>query len=180
MPPVEQTGIKNLQIRTARQRDTAAVSSLLAELGHPAFPEAVSRHICRAGGHDSPTTVLVADLGGQIVGFMALQCVDALPYQGPWFRITAICVTAAKRGNGIGQMLDAAAIEAARQQGCKRIEVTTNRERIRTHRFYERLGYQDSHRCFTKKLSAPDALKEIRNGNHCSNAPTFIRPIIFT
>jgi GNAT superfamily N-acetyltransferase len=94
----------------------------------------------------------MATVDNRVVGFMALQRLEALPYPEPWLRITGMCVTADQRGKGIGRSLEKAAFRVAQQKGCGRLEVTCSRVRRRTHRFYHRLGYQDSHLGFTKPV----------------------------
>lgn len=154
--PNPQTG---LLVRKAGLKDIADVVTLLETLGHPSNPEAVSRHIRRAMERNSDGDIMVAELAGAIVGFVAFQRMDALPYPDPWLRITAICVSSGYRGKGIGQMLETAAVDAAVHKDCAWIELTTSHHRTDAHRFYTHNGYQDTHRCFTK-FSAANFFKE--------------------
>ena len=44
-------------------------------------------------------------------------------------------------GQGIGSAMMRWAIENARERGCQRVQLTSNRRRVDAHRFYERLGF---------------------------------------
>ena len=61
-------------------------------------------------------------------------------------QIEAVRVAARCRSAGIGEALFRHAIERARQAGCGLVQLTTDRSRSEAHRFYERLGFVDSHR----------------------------------
>ena len=49
------------------------------------------------------------------------------------------------RSQGIGHGLFQEAYHIAREAGCVRFEVSTNRTRLGAHRFYEREGMERSH-----------------------------------
>lgn len=144
---------KQLKIRKAWLRDSDDLMALLEQLGHPSEAMAVRRHIRRSMKRHSDRIILVADLAGQIVGFMALCYMDAMPYPKPWLRITALCVKSSHRGKGIGRALEKAALDTARRLVCGFIEVSSSHSRKKAHRFYSQTGYKDTHRFFTKPVS---------------------------
>jgi len=51
-----------------------------------------------------------------------------------------------RRGIGAGLMERAAAI--AREAGCYKVVLTSNKKRPEAHTFYRRLGYQQTHEAF--------------------------------
>ena len=63
------------------------------------------------------------------------------------------------RGRGLGEQLLAVAVNAAREAGCCRIQLTSNLERPNAHRFYERLGFVPSHVGFKRPLERTDQIK---------------------
>lgn len=140
-------------VRDAVRADAAGLSRLLGQLGHPSPPERVGRRL-EALARRGETRVLVASAGDQPLGFLALARLDLLPYPAPLARITALCVDESARGAGVGSALEAAAASIARGWGCDRIEVTSNRRRVRAHGFYARLGYEETHRHFVKRVVA--------------------------
>lgn len=136
-------------LRPATYDDFPALTSLAAELGYPMSEEDVRKRfetIRKQPEHK----VVVAERDGKVVGLMSFHSLDLLYGTEKLGRITAIVVTESERGNGIGKMLVAKAEEFAREQGCKRIELTTNNRRVDAHMFYESLGYQATHKRFTK------------------------------
>nr|WP_205843982.1 GNAT family N-acetyltransferase [Nakamurella deserti] len=56
------------------------------------------------------------------------------------------------RGRGIGRALISSIVTTARDRGCARVQLTSNRRRERAHVFYERLGFTASHLGFTLEL----------------------------
>jgi GNAT superfamily N-acetyltransferase len=57
-----------------------------------------------------------------------------------------------QRGHGIGTILMRAAVQRAGELGCYRVQLTSNNARPEAHRFYERLGFEPSHRGFKMSL----------------------------
>ncbi len=127
-----------MTIRPARPEDAAAVARLLAELGYPSTPQEVAQRIDALGGADA---VLITD--GALI---ALHRVPLLAEGGASARITALVVAAARRREGLGRALLAAAEEVARRWGCDLLEVSSGRrpERDPAHAFYLAAGFEDT------------------------------------
>jgi GNAT superfamily N-acetyltransferase len=140
-------------VREATAADVTELSVLLAQLGYSTPPPSVAERLSSlsTGGL---TRILVADAGAGAIGFLALTRMDILPYPEPLARITALCVEESSRSAGVGKALEERAAEVARGWGCGKIEVTSSRRRLRAHAFYERHGYEETHRCFVKRLPA--------------------------
>ncbi len=98
--------------------------------------------------------VLVALEGGEVVG--VAQVVVFAHFQragGRCAEVESVHVRADRRSRGIGAALLAAAEGLARDRGCYRIQLTSNVTRFDAHRFYERQGYEPTHRGFKKYLA---------------------------
>ena len=148
-PPVSDDPASGVILRPARPGDAAELAVLLTELGYPSSPEAIARRVAACA--DVPgTTILVALMDARMVGVVSVHCVPSLVFDAALGRITALVVSAAMRGRGIGRQLVAAAEDFARQQGCERIELTSGDHRPGAHAFYERLGYAVECRRFIK------------------------------
>lgn len=146
---------KTLSIRRAKPDDVEDIAALLGEMGHPMRRADVLRQVRRCRDMHADIAIVVAEKENKVCGFMAVQQMDTLPCPAPWLRITAMCVAPAYRHHGIGQALEKAAMEMAERLQCGWMEITSSHPRPGAHRFYLRIGYQDTHRCFTKSLPHP-------------------------
>jgi GNAT superfamily N-acetyltransferase len=138
-------------LRPAGPGDATELSGLLAELGYPSSPEAVTRRIAACAVLPG-VKVVVAAMDGRLAGVVSVHCVPSLVLDAALGRITALVVAAAARGCGIGRLLVEAAEAFAREQGCERIELTSGDHRPDAHAFYERLGYVVECRRFIKHV----------------------------
>lgn len=153
--PTSHDPAARVTLRPAGPEDAAELSGLLAELGYPSSPEAITRRIAACA--DLPgVTVVVAAMDGRLAGVVSVHCVPSLVLDTALGRITALVVAADARGRGIGRLLVAAAEAFAREQGCERIELTSGDHRPGAHAFYERLGYAVECRRFIKRLPGPE------------------------
>jgi len=89
---------------------------------------------------DGENRVLVARLGGRIVGF--LQCFPCVELGlKPYLEIAELLVAEGKRSRGVGKALLAAAEARSRELGLHVVKLHSQTHRDRAHAFYEREGY---------------------------------------
>jgi PhnO protein len=79
------------------------------------------------------------------VGFLSCHVQQLLHHAGPVGEIQEMYVLPDWRSQGVGQQLVEYLVAIARQEGWVNLEVTSNRRRIRTHAFYERMGFTATH-----------------------------------
>ncbi|MBC8154804.1 MAG: GNAT family N-acetyltransferase [Bacteroidetes bacterium] len=137
-------------IRPAERRDGDAVYAFLCELEHQlldptAFKTVFQRNLTAEGIY-----YLVAELDNQLVGFVSCHIQYLLHHVGRIGEIQELFVVASHRNQRVGRQLINALDALARQHGLTNLEVTTNRTRADTHRFYERLGFVPTHYKFVK------------------------------
>ena len=97
--------------------------------------------------------VLVAALGGQVVGVCQVFAVRHLQERGGWCaELESVHVHPGVRGRGVGGVLLGAAVEQARRWGCHRVQLTSNRSRTDAHRCYVRHGFTATHEGFKLPL----------------------------
>jgi GNAT superfamily N-acetyltransferase len=133
----------SLPTRAAGPDDADELAALLAELGYPDNDAAAVRARLATWADGGHGRVLVADDDGRVAGVVAVAVLPYFERDGCWARIVAIVVGEQWRGMGVGRLLIEAAEEAARERGCRAMEVTTARYRVRAREFYRTLGFED-------------------------------------
>ena len=84
---------------------------------------------------------------GAVVATLQLTFLRTLSRGGGLrMQVGAVRVASAERGAGLGQALLGWATDHGRARGAVLAQLTTDRRRVKAHRFYERLGWVDSHR----------------------------------
>ena len=140
-----------MTLRHATPDDADRISELLGQLGYPARAAAVRRRLERLAGSNADET-WVAERDAEIVGLVGLHLSESLEHDGPVGKISEIVVEERFRGKGIGATLMEAAEREARRRGCVLLFLTTAERRGEAHRFYRRLGFEETGRRFAKAL----------------------------
>ncbi|MCX7843217.1 MAG: GNAT family N-acetyltransferase [Clostridia bacterium] len=87
--------------------------------------------------------MLVAELDGTIIGTYCIIVIDNLGHGGkPLAVVESVVVHPYYRSKGIGRQLMQDAMKRAREQGCYKLMLSSNKKRVRAHRFYEELGFE--------------------------------------
>lgn len=102
---------------------------------------------------DPNQRLIVAERDGAVIGTMQLSFLPGIAFRGAWRgQIEAVRMATSVRGQGLGgQMIDWAVAEC-RARGCRLVQLTSMRDRLDAHRFYEKLGWTKSHFGFKLKL----------------------------
>jgi ribosomal protein S18 acetylase RimI-like enzyme len=147
------TPAATVQVRTARRDDVPAIVRLLADDALGATRERPGEPLAQAywDAFDAMTAqggneVLVADDAGEVVGCVQLTVIPGLSRAGMTRgQLEGVRVSARHRGRGIGETLVRAAVERAREGGCRLVQLTSDRTRVDAQRFYQRLGFEATH-----------------------------------
>ena len=95
---------------------------------------------------DPNQLLLVGEVDGRIVASLQLTFIPGIASQGAWrAQVEAVRVAGEWRGQKIGEAMMRHVIALARERGCDRVQLTTNKERDDAQRFYRRLGFVASH-----------------------------------
>ena len=142
-----------IRFRDAGRNDIAAVVRLLAAdvLGStreavmdevdPAYVEAFEAIV-----RDPNNRLIVADVEGEVVGCMQITCIPNMTFKGGRrLQIEGVRVGSSVRGQGLGRTMIGWAIDLARVEKCRLVQLTTNRARDDAMRFYEELGFESTH-----------------------------------
>jgi len=95
---------------------------------------------------------VVARVGGVVSGLIALDFMYYLPLGTTTCRITALVVSSATRGQGLGRQLLREAERRARTAGAARLELASGSQRTDAHAFYRACGFSDGTLRFIKRL----------------------------
>lgn len=152
--------VETVVIREATENDLVSIVALFADdplggHGDTTEPEALPDYraaFARINASQNET-LYVAELGGEVVGTFQTMVTTTLTGRGSSAMIIeAVQTRADMRGRGIGAVMIEFAIERARQDGMRLVQLTSNAVRKDAHRFYERLGFTASHIGFKLKL----------------------------
>ncbi|WP_342362313.1 GNAT family N-acetyltransferase [Terrarubrum flagellatum] len=104
---------------------------------------------------DPSTTVYVAETDGALVGTFQLTITPGVSQRGVIrATIESVRTRADLRGRGVGARMMDFAVAEARRRGADVVQLTSNLSRKDAHRFYERLGFSQSHAGFKLDLKA--------------------------
>lgn len=116
--------------------DQRAIADLLGHLsGAPPPSDEELAAIADSGA----TTVLVARIGGRIVGTLSLVIFPLLTGKRAW--IEDVVVLPDLRGRGLATALIEKALRSARDAGCRTVDLTSRPTRVEGNRLYEKLGF---------------------------------------
>lgn len=92
---------------------------------------------------------VVESPGGVVVATMQLTFIPGLARSGALrLQIEAVRVDESLRGNGLGSAMISWAVGEGRRRGATLVQLTSDKSRVEAHRFYERLGFTQSHAGF--------------------------------
>ncbi|MBA8821970.1 GNAT family N-acetyltransferase [Ochrobactrum sp. P6BS-III] len=142
-----------IAIRKATSADVAAIVAMLADDALGAKREDASlplrdeyRNAFAAIDADPNQFLTVVEHDGRIIGCMQLSFIPGLSRMGQWRgQIESVRIASDIRGGGIGRQMIEWAIEKCRERGCGLVQLTTDKSRSDALRFYQSLGFTDSH-----------------------------------
>lgn len=89
--------------------------------------------------------LLVVEENSEVAGLMELLIMPNLSHNAmPWAFVEGLVVDHRYRRKGLGKVLMQHAIRQAKEAGCYKIELGSNKKRIEAHEFYRSLGFQDT------------------------------------
>lgn len=152
--------MSDITFRPARREDLPAVVALLADDDVNGHREAITDPL--AAGYikafnaieaDADNLLFVGEQDGVVVATAQLTFVPTLVAQGATRAIVeGVRVSSKLRSLGIGEKLLAFCEDVSRERGCRTLQLTTSMARVNAHRFYDRIGYEHSHKGFKRAL----------------------------
>ena len=138
-------------IRNILNGDFEILTGLIKELGYPSTVSKVSDRLSKINSNECYKT-LIAEVDGEIIGFIGLCKLYAYEYDGAYVRIIALVVNEQYRGKGIGTKLVESAEKWALDEEAIAITLNSAINRKGAHEFYKSNGYDIKGYSFSKTL----------------------------
>ncbi|SFZ82263.1 Acetyltransferase (GNAT) family protein [Devosia enhydra] len=98
---------------------------------------------------DPNQRLVIVERDGARVGTLQLSFIPGVLRGGMWrLLLESVHVVPEARSQGIGARMIGWAMDEARARGCGLVQLTSNKARLDAHRFYRRLGFEQSHEGF--------------------------------
>jgi PhnO protein len=142
----------DLTTRSATASDVAIIYNFLCELEEETFDFELFQHIFTRNLQNPDCHYFLAFDGSLCVGYASVHAQWLLHHCGKVGEIQEMFVIADYRSKGVGSLLIEQLKVVSERENFKILEVTANKKRLDTHRFYERQGLERTHFKFVKKL----------------------------
>lgn len=136
-------------VRPATADDAERIAGLFTDEGYPSGPSDIVDRLERFASEHS--RVIVAENGGEVLGFIAVHALPRFEHSDRILRIMALVVDPGVRERGIGRLLMEEAERLGREVGAAFAEVTAGHHRPDARRLYEDLGYDGSVAAYFRK-----------------------------
>ncbi|MBX4929378.1 GNAT family N-acetyltransferase [Rhizobium binae] len=147
--------------RLARQADLAAIIGLLADDDLGSAREIVAdpidpRYLSAFAAIEADANQMLAvasDADDQVVGCLQLSFIPGLSRTGMWRgQIESVRIARDLRGSGLGSEFIEWAIVQCAERGCGLVQLTSDKTRTDSIRFYAKLGFVASHEGLKRSL----------------------------
>jgi GNAT superfamily N-acetyltransferase len=136
-------------LRPATAADAERIAGLFTDEGYPSGPSDILDRLSRFDSTFS--RVVVADHGGEVLGFVAVHALPRFEHSDRILRILALVVDPGVRDRGIGRLLMAEAERIGTEIDAAFVEVTAGHHRPDARHLYEELGYDGSVAAYLRK-----------------------------
>lgn len=142
-----------LLIRKASLNDFKSVYGFVNDLEETEFNIESMKIAFEQNINNTDSIYLIAEVDNKPVGYLSCHSQFLLHHGGQRIaEIQEMYVNPENRKMGIGKKLIDELKRTAQQKGIDQLEVTSNNRRTKTHRFYEREKFVQSHKKFTWKV----------------------------
>jgi len=138
----------DILIREAKEADLLTIGKLTLELieamgNTEGIDIKLIAENCRNLLNEVNSHILVAEIGGFVVGFVNFTTRKTILHRGLSGLIDELIIAKSYRGKGIGKQLLSSAIKKSRQLGCCEVEVSTEKTNIKAREFYRQCGFTE-------------------------------------
>lgn len=125
-------------VHTVDDELVEAFNRLIPQLSSSSPPPSIDHLTALVASDD--TVLFTARVGGRILGSLTLAFYRIPTGMKAW--IEDVVVDADARGQGVGELLNRAALDEARARGAKDVSLTSRPSREAANRLYQRLGFE--------------------------------------
>ena len=129
--------------------DARRIAQLLSDEGYPAGPSDIVERLVHFAERDGE--VVVADVDGEVIGFVALHRLPRFEHDDQVVRVLALVVDPGVRERGVGRLLMDAVEAIARDASAAFVEVTAGHHRVDARHLFESLGYDPGLTTYLRK-----------------------------
>ncbi|QLH07849.1 N-acetyltransferase [Nitrosopumilus ureiphilus] len=147
-----------MDIREASGKDIPIILGLLYELGRPkpqkdsdieSFRKLIKKYIT-----DSDKKIILAQLDDtEIIAMVSIIFLPRLNQNSLELYIPELIVRDKFQNQGVGKKLINSCISIGKEKKCHRIRLESGNQRKESHKFYKKLGFEQSGLSFTKNLN---------------------------
>ena len=154
--------MEQIQIRLKRGKptDTKNILELLSELDRPLpkdsydnkrFQKLINSYI-QTKPHNDSKGIILATSGRKLIGLASYVILERLNQRLREFWIPELVVSKDYRRKGIGKLLINKCKVIAKRMKCYRIRLESRNDRINSHNFYKKIGFQQIALVFEKRM----------------------------
>lgn len=149
---------ERVRIRYAKATDTNDIIELLQQLDRPSPRDRYQKRKFRViiNYYTNVTkrehSILLATIGSKIIGLVSFVLLERLNQPLMEFWIPELVVSKEYRNQGTGKLLIQKCESIAKRKKCYRIRLVSRNDRIDSHNFYKKIGFQQIALAFEKRL----------------------------
>lgn len=141
-----------MQVRFAQPTDVKIIYQFICELETMTFDFSTFEKLFLKNITHPDYFYLIVFINNRPIGYVSCHVQILLHHCGRVGEIQELFIASNYRNKGVGQVLIEAVEKIARKDNWVNLEVTCNKKRLDTHRFYRRLAFIDSHLKFVKQI----------------------------
>lgn len=142
-----------INVRQANETDFNAIYQFVNELETAVFEISAQKKAFELNIKNTDFIYLIAELNKEPIGFISCHAQYLLHHSGQKIaEIQEMYVDPKNRKMGVGKKLIDELKRVAKKNGIAQLEVTSNKNRTDTHRFYKREQFINTHEKFTFEL----------------------------
>jgi len=149
-----------VKLRYSKATDVKSILELQAQLDRPLpkdrhetrkFQKLIKNYI-KSNSTKGNRGIILATNGSKIIGLVSFVLLERLNQPSREFWIPELVVSEEYRNHGIGNLLIQKCESIAKIKKCYRIRLESRNDRIDSHNFYKKIGFQQIALAFEKRM----------------------------